>query len=136
MRGPGTDTSMIAAAVTKEMRETKITVRMMLASQSMTKNAVTTLPKMLPTVEIAAIDPAVDPLSVVRGATSRTAIGDTEAKKNVGRANSTLVARKAWTAKSSPDAAMRGEIRASSHGTTSSVAAALMNAATSVMVRG
>ncbi len=113
-----------------------MTVRTMLASQSMTKNAVTTLPKMLPNVEIAAIDPAVDPLSFVLGAKSHTAIGDTEAKRNVGTANSTLVARKAWIAKLSPEAAMRGEICASSHGTASNAAAALMNAATSVMERG
>ena len=90
---------MMATAVAKAMIETKITVSTMLASQSMTKNAVMTLPKMLPIVEIAAMDPVVDPLSLVLGAKSRTAIGDTEAKKKVGIANSTLVARKAWIAK-------------------------------------
>ena len=127
---------MTSTAVANEVSDTKITVRTMLASQSMMKNAVITLPKMLPTVESAEILPAIEPLSVVLGANSRTAMGETEAKKNVGMANSALAATKAWTAKSRPDVAMRGEIHASSQGTKSRVDAAAMSAATSVVVRG
>lgn len=117
-------------------RATKMTVRVMLANQSMSTNAVITLPAMLPAVEMAAIDPAVEPLWPVVVVKSRTAIGEMEANKSVGSAKSRLVVMKACVAKSSPDVAMRGESNASSQGTPRSVAAALNSAAMRVFARG
>src|SRR5260221_1438686 len=118
--------------VTAAARATAMTVRLMLSSQSMRKNAVIRLPAMLPRVEMAEIEPAVLPLASALVAKRRMAIGDTVANSAVGTANRSAVATRACIDKLIDDDAMPGEISASSHGTEINVIAAPISMTTIV----